>query len=1295
MTGISSMNIGRSLASKVAAAADVFMQSGSEVMALQEVDVNAASAVSTVAAFRAHGLRLLLGSFDGTFHRTALLSRVQGRQVSLPGVAHQARYTAAIFEFAGSAGWMKVLVACTYGHASDPVEAADHAFDLAAALAASGHSWVMVGDFNVGMEEDPMCRRCSDLFAGRPLDETFIGEVALPMTSPNRLRRIDYGWASFDLPATSVCCFETVADHLGVTYRFDFTVPLSPVGPHRLKLRSDGPVSEGQWRSVWGPVDAQFQVAVQSDSSKAWEILSRAAEKALAVDDSSSPPPPDVVARHALWRPRIPRQVHKASNPRESIILARLRRLQRRVSHLARTPHDACLRRNIQHDLMQMGRSYPALREFIGFEASACSVVDELVRAREAEEKEISIQSWRARLDGSLHHQRDWIRRRAALEREVQRPCSHPAALQPRVALHPARVIEQATSEWLPRWTCQDQIDMAAVHEVLQSVPPVTQHSVDFDFTGQQLHGVAKKMVGKSPGPDGWTVEQWLLLPAGFWSALASIWRRIVETGDVPDAWRCARVALLPKDSGGFRPLSLLAIGWRIGARALLSQLNGWAEAFLDHRLLGGVRGRCVKDALTQILTAANDGEVVIAQDLAKFFDHVNMEHLQAALSRLGAPLPLCRLVHSFYATHLRIFSHAGYLGKDWHLVSRGLCQGCPLSPLLAAVVMCGWASHVASSGASALAFVDDRYFYSRDSAVLRHAKRLSDEYDQAFCFSCEDDKCQIATAEGDRIGPILASMWGYRLSPSLKVLGIIVDFNNEGRATLAKFSVFSARRCLRLIAIAAKTLAHRSFLIQQLLSPLYTWAGAFASISEHEAEELRADTLYTGNKGCCAEAAKPILLELMGWSKDPVFMRKWCVFKDLLRIMGNVRPWQESAPISVSCRLWHHVLPVAKQVLSELSWWTEDNGRSFCRRDSSNLFRKFRVGIDSPRILMEWLSDWHRRKALQACGRVAVSLHRQGQGLAQGHALPGVAPHALCIFEGHRQAYAHGDFVTKQIALASGCSGWHRCTKYKLPMPCTCLCGDVEPSRPHIVWTCPSRTVLRDPNLIPSNRAEERLFAKTVPEWPPPPAVLDEPGFIEDLAAGIQRALQTSEDILVATDGSEVLSVAASSIVVSGEAHAIGVSGEDQTSYKSEAWALVLLFKALLHCSATGRVTVASDCTSALALLRGRGQLRALAHFFGAADAQLRARGLLVTPWWIPSHGKRLPRDWLPPGWSALQLRAANDIADRAARALASARLAGSQREWCALQRREAARWESQAIAMAVAIAKHFDLHG
>ena len=124
------------------------------------------------------------------------------------------------------------------------------------------------------------------------------------------------------------------------------------------------------------------------------------------------------------------------------------------------------------------------------------------------------------------------------------------------------------------------------------------------------------------------------------------------------------------------------------------------------------------------------------------------------------------------------------------------------------------------------------------------------------------------------------------------------ISTNDEGRATLAKFSVASARRCLRL--------AHRRFLTQQLISPLYSWAGAFACISEQEAEELRAEVLYAGSRGCCFDAAKPILLELIGWTKaltkDPVFMRRWCVFHGRHQALAGVGPAFCGVPHVASC---------------------------------------------------------------------------------------------------------------------------------------------------------------------------------------------------------------------------------------------------------------------------------------------------------------------------------------------------------------------------------------------------------
>ena len=88
------------------------------------------SAPSVTAAFRKHGIYCYFGAPDARGHRAALLSRAQGRAVVLKGVDCQSRFVAALFEFKGAQGPRKILVAATYGHASDPTSATEHAIQM-------------------------------------------------------------------------------------------------------------------------------------------------------------------------------------------------------------------------------------------------------------------------------------------------------------------------------------------------------------------------------------------------------------------------------------------------------------------------------------------------------------------------------------------------------------------------------------------------------------------------------------------------------------------------------------------------------------------------------------------------------------------------------------------------------------------------------------------------------------------------------------------------------------------------------------------------------------------------------------------------------------------------------------------------------------------------------------------------------------------------------------------------------------------------------------------------------------
>ena len=182
---------------------------------------------------------------------------------------------------------------------------------------------------------------------------------------------------------------------------------------------------------------------------------------------------------------------------------------------------------------------------------------------------------------------------------------------------------------------------------------------------------------------------------------------------------------LLPKSSGGVRPLCLTATVWRLGTSVMVAALGPWSEQWAATVVHGGITGRGVLDAHCKLLHATSDPtSIFVSEDLSKFFDCINVGQACAVLSHLGAPATLIDLVRSFYSASRRIFVDRGICSAQWRTATSGLMQGCPLSPLIAAAIMRVWAGFVqVDPSIKALAYLDDRTFWcshapSEDSSV-------------------------------------------------------------------------------------------------------------------------------------------------------------------------------------------------------------------------------------------------------------------------------------------------------------------------------------------------------------------------------------------------------------------------------------------------------------------------------------------------------------------------------------------------------------------------------------------------
>ena len=114
---------------------------------------------------------------------------------------------------------------------------------------------------------------------------------------------------------------------------------------------------------------------------------------------------------------------------------------------------------------------------------------------------------------------------------------------------------------------------------------------------------------------------------------------------------------------------------------------------------------------------------------------------MEANLCWLRAPPQLVRLLRNFYTQGTRVFAHAGMLSAHFQQVSRGLLQGCPLSPLVAATFLKVWGNHVASSSVKVTSFVDDMTIWAKGSGKstrdvehdLLSAYTRSNEFDESL----------------------------------------------------------------------------------------------------------------------------------------------------------------------------------------------------------------------------------------------------------------------------------------------------------------------------------------------------------------------------------------------------------------------------------------------------------------------------------------------------------------------------------------------------------------------------------
>ena len=235
---------------------------------------------------------------------------------------------------------------------------------------------------------------------------------------------------------------------------------------------------------------------------------------------------------------------------------------------------------------------------------------------------------------------------------------------------------------------CQEHLLSSIILFLSEEERESLENVLDPDSCLQALTSMKKL---NTPGSDGLPAEFYQC----FWSTLGKdlvdVLNYSLHNGLLWESMGLAQITLLFKkgdrsDLRNWRPISLLNVDYKKGAKTLANRLKNVLASILNEDQTCGVPGRSIFDNLRLIRDSISYVEqkgsslAIVKTDQETAFDRVNWEFLQRILEHMNFRPTFRSFFQSIYTQVSSIVLNNGHKSKPF-LLERGVRQGCPLSP--------------------------------------------------------------------------------------------------------------------------------------------------------------------------------------------------------------------------------------------------------------------------------------------------------------------------------------------------------------------------------------------------------------------------------------------------------------------------------------------------------------------------------------------------------------------------------------------------------------------------------------
>ncbi len=279
------------------------------------------------------------------------------------------------------------------------------------------------------------------------------------------------------------------------------------------------------------------------------------------------------------------------------------------------------------------------------------------------------------------------------------------------------------------------------------------------------IYGIEGLKNNKSPDTDGLTAEFYKCFAEELAPFLLEMFSESIQSENLPPSLTQGLLTLIPKPKkdtsliDNWRPICLLNNDYKILACILAKRLKSVLNSVIDDTQSGFMPKRHIANNIRLVLDLLDyselikDDSFILFLDFYKAFDSLNHEFILLSLKKLGFGDPFCKFVRTLYSNANCSINLKWGTSPRFQL-SRGVRQGCPVSPYLFIIAAQLLSSSLSSSALQGITvankyilisqLADDTTLFLKDKSQIPVAIELIKCFSKASGLKLNLDKCEL-----------------------------------------------------------------------------------------------------------------------------------------------------------------------------------------------------------------------------------------------------------------------------------------------------------------------------------------------------------------------------------------------------------------------------------------------------------------------------------------------------------------------------------------------------------------------